>query len=133
MRCSRAQMSKGRARTAVCRISDSRDAAWEPLHHAGLGTTTPCQLSKILQREKKRHRVYLVLVVVVRVGRVRARLRIPLSCGAAQEEVVIVVDRPRWVALLCVRCAGVLVSDPSMFAIAALFCAILGLGETLLD
>ena len=34
MRCSSAQMSKGRARTPVCRISDSRDAAWEPLHHA---------------------------------------------------------------------------------------------------
>ena len=72
-------MSKGRARTP------------------GLLTTTPCQLSKILQRKKKRHRVSLVLVVVVRVGRVRARLRIPLSCGAAQEEVVIVLDRPRWV------------------------------------
>ena len=27
----------------------------------------------------------------------QARLRIPLSCGAAQEEVVIVLDRPRWV------------------------------------
>ena len=47
--------------------------------------------------EKRQHRVSLVLVVVVRVGRVRARLRIPLSCGAAQEEVVIVLDRPRWV------------------------------------
>ena len=34
MRCSSAQMSKGGARTSVCRISDSRDAAWEPLHHA---------------------------------------------------------------------------------------------------
>ena len=34
VRCSSAQMSKGRARTRVCRISDSRDVACQPLPHA---------------------------------------------------------------------------------------------------
>ena len=41
-------------------------------------TTTPCWLSKILPRERKRHRDSLVLVVVVRCGRVRACME---RCG----------------------------------------------------
>ena len=51
-------------------------------------TITPCQLSNFFPREKKRHRVSLVLVVVVRCGRVRACVErcgwCSVRCSSAQ-------------------------------------------------